>query len=100
MRIRRNDVYNTIINVSYFVLMFASSIFFPLDNSPSWLRVAAYANPLTWHTDILRYFTVGAGDRHRAAGVRRVRVFAAPSFIVGVRSPPAPRGEPRLSGAR
>lgn len=61
-KIRRNDTFNTIINVAYFVLMFISSMFYPLDAVPEWLRYLSYANPLTWHTDILRYLTIGIGD--------------------------------------
>lgn len=62
LRIRRNDYFNALLNVLYFVLMFASSLFFPLDHSPAWLKAIAYANPLTWHADILRYLTIGAGS--------------------------------------
>ena len=61
-RVRRNDTFNTILNVAYFVLMFVSSMFYPLDSVPSWLSTAAMFNPLSWHTDALRYFTVGIGD--------------------------------------
>jgi ABC-2 type transport system permease protein len=60
LRIRRNDMFNTFINLAYFVLMFASSIFYPLEGMPGWLRVTALLNPLTWHTDVLRFATVGA----------------------------------------
>jgi len=60
LRIKRNDMFNTFINLAYFVLMFASSIFYPLDGMPGWLRVTASLNPLTWHTDVLRFATVGA----------------------------------------
>ncbi len=60
LRIRRNDMFNTFINLAYFVLMFASSIFYPLEGMPGWLRVSALLNPLTWHTDVLRFATVGA----------------------------------------
>ena len=31
LRIHRNDMFNTFINVVYFVMMFASSLFYPLD---------------------------------------------------------------------
>jgi ABC-2 type transport system permease protein len=62
LRIRRNDMFNTFINVAYFVLMFASSMFYPLDAMPSWLKVVSSVNPLTWHTDVLRYTTVGIGS--------------------------------------
>lgn len=61
LRIRRNDVFNTFINVAYFVLMFASSLFYPTDAFPTWLRVISYCNPLTWHTDVLRFTTIGIG---------------------------------------
>ena len=61
-RIRRNDTFNTLINVTYFVLMFVSSMFYPLDAVPVWLRYLSYANPLTWHTDVLRYLTIGIGN--------------------------------------
>ncbi len=85
LRIKRNDFYNTVINVCYFVLMFASSVFFPLDNSPAWLRVAALLNPLTWHTDTLRFLSIGVGEIHRiwiesAAFI----LFALISFAGGV----------------
>ncbi|HWP82373.1 MAG TPA: ABC transporter permease [Bacteroidota bacterium] len=60
--IRRNDVFNTVINAAYFVLIFLSSMFYPLDMAPSWLKFSSYANPLTWHTDVLRFLTIGIGD--------------------------------------
>jgi len=59
--IRRNDMFNTFINVAYFLFMFASSLFYPAEALPSWLRVLAIGNPFTWHTDILRYLTIGVG---------------------------------------
>lgn len=62
LRIRRNDMFNTFINVAYFVLMFASSMFYPLDQLPGWLRAISLVNPMTWHTDALRYATIGVGD--------------------------------------
>jgi hypothetical protein len=48
LRIRRNDMFQTVINVLYFVLLFASNMFYPLAPLPSWLRAAAAANPITW----------------------------------------------------
>jgi ABC-type multidrug transport system permease subunit len=60
--IRRNDAFNTVTSVFYFVLLFASSMFYPLEPLPPALRVAAYANPITWQVDVLRYATAGLGD--------------------------------------
>jgi ABC-2 type transport system permease protein len=62
LRIRRNDMFNTVLNLFYFVFMFASTMFYPLDGMPGWLRVLSLLNPLTWHTDVLRYLTIGAGS--------------------------------------
>lgn len=61
-RIHRNDTFNTFINVIYFILMFVSSMFYPLDSVPQWLKYTALINPVTWHTDVLRYVTIGLGD--------------------------------------
>jgi ABC-2 type transport system permease protein len=61
LRIRRNDMFNTFINVAYFVFMFASSMFYPVEALPRWLQIAAKLNPLTWHTNALRYATIGVG---------------------------------------
>ena len=60
--IRRNDTFNLVINMAYFVLMFISSVFYPLDSVPAWLRIVASANPLSWHADLLRFLTLGSGD--------------------------------------
>lgn len=62
LRIARSDVYNTALNIAYFVLMFASSMFYPVDSMPAWLKYISLVNPLTWHTDALRYTTIGVGN--------------------------------------
>ena len=62
LRIRRNDAFNTVTSIFYFVFLFASSMFYPLDPLPPAFRAVAYANPITWHVDVLRYATVGLGD--------------------------------------
>jgi ABC-2 type transport system permease protein len=62
LRIRRNDIFNTVTSIFYFVFLFASSMFYPLEPLPDWLRWAALANPTTWQVDVLRYGTIGMGD--------------------------------------
>ena len=61
LRIRRNDAFNTVTSIFYFVFLFASSMFYPLDPLPTWFRMLGLANPITWHVDVLRYLTVGIG---------------------------------------
>jgi ABC-2 type transport system permease protein len=60
--IRRNDAFNTVTSIFYFVFLFASSMFYPLEPLPAAFRAVAYANPITWHVDVLRYATVGMGE--------------------------------------
>ena len=62
LQIRRNDAFNTVSSIFYFVFLFASSMFYPLEPLPAGFRQVAYANPITWQVDLLRYATVGAGD--------------------------------------
>ena len=60
--IRRNDAFNTVTSIFYFVFLFASSMFYPLEPLPFAFQAAAYANPITWQVDVLRYLTIGVGD--------------------------------------
>ena len=62
LRIRRNDAFNTVTSIFYFVFLFASSMFYPLEPLPAGFRQIAMANPITWQVDLLRYSTVGSGD--------------------------------------
>lgn len=61
LKIRRNDAFNTVTSVFYFVFLFASSMFYPLDPLPRALKLIGYANPITWQVDIFRYATLGLG---------------------------------------
>ncbi|MCW5889883.1 MAG: ABC transporter permease [bacterium] len=61
LRIRRNDAFNTVTSIFYFVFLFASSMFYPLEPLPAWFQAVALANPITWHVDVLRFATIGIG---------------------------------------
>ncbi len=62
LKIRRNDAFNTVTSIFYFVFLFASSMFYPVDPLPAVFRAAAWANPITWQVDVLRYATIGLGS--------------------------------------
>src|SRR5450432_2234694 len=64
LRIRRNDIFNGLTSVLYFVFLLASSLFYPIDPLPRGFRLAALANPITWEVDLLRYGTIGYGQPH------------------------------------
>jgi ABC-2 type transport system permease protein len=87
LRIRRNDAFNTITSVFYFVFLFASSMFYPLDPLPKALRTAALANPITWQIDVLRYATIGMGEsRTVAIEATAFMCFTLACFAYAIRS--------------
>src|SRR5687768_15428472 len=67
LMIRRNDAFNTVTSIFYFVFLFASSMFYPLEPLPAAFRATALANPITWHVDVMRFATIGSGDPARIA---------------------------------
>ena len=87
LRIRANDAFNTVTSVFYFVFLFASSMFYPLDPLPRMFRMAALANPITWQIDVLRYATIGIGDgRAMLIESAAFLVFTAISFAAAIRA--------------
>jgi ABC-2 type transport system permease protein len=87
LRIRRNDAFNTVNSIFYFVFLFASSMFYPLEPLPRWFRVAGYANPITWHVDVLRYLTVGIGQQAWiVVEAAAFALFVLAGFAVAIRS--------------
>ena len=85
LAIRRNDAFNTVTSIFYFVFLFASSMFYPLDPLPRGFRLVAYANPITWQVDVLRYATIGLGDAWTIAWESTAFVgFTLVSFVLAV----------------
>ena len=67
LAIRRNDAFNTVTSIFYFVFLFASSMFYPIDPLPVAFRAVALVNPITWHVDVMRFATIGLGDPRSVA---------------------------------
>lgn len=40
--------------MAYIILMFLSTMFYPIDQLPTWFRTLAWLNPMTWQVDVLR----------------------------------------------
>jgi ABC-2 type transport system permease protein len=58
--IKSNEAFNVILNVMLTPLMFLSSVYYPLENSPRVIQVVSMANPLTYTADMLRAGLLGA----------------------------------------
>src|SRR5688572_16990413 len=59
LRARGFNAYHTTTSTLYLVLMFVSNLFYPTETLPVWIRWLAWANPITWQTDVLRHLTYG-----------------------------------------
>ena len=87
LKIRRNDIFNSVTSVFYFVFLFASSMFYPLDPLPRWFRIVGFANPITWQVDLLRYGSIGLGNpRQLVFEAVAFTIFVLASFGYAVRS--------------
>ncbi len=53
-RIQSMQGFHLLMNLALFPLLFFSGAFFPIDGLPLWLRVMAYANPLTYAVDAMQ----------------------------------------------
>jgi ABC-type multidrug transport system permease subunit len=87
LKIRRNDVFNSVTSALYFVFLFFSSMFYPLDPLPAFLRRIALANPLTWEIDLMRYGSIGLGHpRQLVVEAAGFTLFAVACFAYAVHS--------------
>lgn len=62
IKLARMDAFNTVLSATYILLMFLSSMFYPLSDLPIWFRIPAYLNPMTWQVDLLRFSLLGVGS--------------------------------------
>jgi ABC-2 type transport system permease protein len=61
IRLQRMDSFNTVMSAAYIILMFISTMFYPITDLPGWFRRAAQLNPMTWQVDLLRFSLLGTG---------------------------------------
>jgi ABC-2 type transport system permease protein len=59
IRLQRMDSFNTLSSAAYIILMFMSTLFYPLQDLPAWFRAIAIVNPMTWQVDVLRWTMLG-----------------------------------------
>jgi ABC-2 type transport system permease protein len=62
VKLSRMDAFNTCTSAAYILLMFLSTMFYPMELLPVWFRVLAWMNPMTWQVDVLRFSLLGAGS--------------------------------------
>lgn len=62
VRLARMDAFNTLTSAGYIILMFLSTMFYPIDQLPVWFRSLAWLNPMTWQVDVIRFSLLGIGS--------------------------------------
>ncbi|MEO8541450.1 MAG: ABC transporter permease [bacterium] len=61
-RIQTMQGFHLLMNLALFPLLFFSGAFFPIHDLPTWLRILAFVNPLTYAVDALELATYANGD--------------------------------------
>ncbi|HVL34367.1 MAG TPA: ABC transporter permease [Burkholderiales bacterium] len=85
--VRRMDSFNAVTSAAYVLLMFFSSMFYPLGGMPDWFRWIASANPMTWQVDLLRWSVLGLGAPARLLGeAAALALFTAAGLGFAVRA--------------
>lgn len=79
VRMNRMDDFNTFTSACYILLMFLSTMFYPIHDLPVWFKCVARMNPMTWQVDLLRFSTLGIGE----PGLVMVQTLAFCAFSVG-----------------
>jgi len=81
LNLRGFNAYHTTTSALYLVLMFVSNLFYPTQQLPAAVRWLAWANPVTWQTDLLRYYTYPAARvPHLALETGAFMVFVLVTF--------------------
>jgi ABC-2 type transport system permease protein len=76
VRLRRMDSFNTLSSAAYIILMFISTLFYPVQELPAWFRGIAMLNPMTWQVDMLRFSMLGLTTPYMLVEVGGFLVFS------------------------
>lgn len=87
LRLRGFNAYHTTTSAAYLLLMFVSNLFYPVERLPESVQWLAWANPITWQVDLMRWASYGAGETSqlRIEGAAFV-LFVAAAFWLANRS--------------
>ena len=83
-RLRRLESFRMLAALVTIPLYLFSGIFYPLSTLPPWVRLPAYANPMTYGADLLRYGLLGAHDLPVALSVGMLTLLSLVAVAVGV----------------
>jgi ABC-2 type transport system permease protein len=86
LKVKTQDEFNSMYYLVMTPLMFISSVYYPLEKTPFIIKAISSINPLTWATDISRFFLLGLPDRHLTSKIILYLFFVIISYILARRS--------------
>lgn len=76
LRLQTQDEFNVLYYLVMTPVIYLSSIYYPVSEFPLPLKIISLCNPLTWSTDVSRYFLLGIeGEYLLAEGIATVTFF-------------------------
>ena len=86
LRLQTQDEFNVLYYLIMTPVTYLSSIYYPISEFPLPLKIISLINPLTWSTDVSRYFLLGMEGKYLLAeGIATVLFFLV-SLTVCIRS--------------
>jgi ABC-2 type transport system permease protein len=84
--VKTDQVLNVVFNIIMPPLLFLSSIFYPLETVPAFIRALALANPLTYAADMFRFGLLGLQTSYLGYEVLLLVVESAAMFLLATKS--------------
>jgi ABC-2 type transport system permease protein len=82
--LRSSETFQVVSTFAFFIFLFISTVFFPAESAPIWIRTVSYLNPLTYSTDVFRAGLFGALTPFNLLELGVLSVEAAAMFAVAV----------------
>ncbi len=85
LRLKTQDGFNTVYYLIMTPLLYTSSIYYPVDNMPTIIKYISVINPLTWLTDIGRYYLLNLETTYLSYKIIGLLIFTVISFLLAAR---------------
>ena len=82
VKLKTQDAFNTVYFLIMTPIIFTSSIYYPIEKMPSALKIFGYLNPLSWLTDIGRYFYLDIPTNQLSVKLIGLILLLIVSFII------------------
>ncbi len=85
LRLKTQDGFNTVYYLIMTPLLYTSSIYYPVDSMPVIIKYISIINPLTWLTDVGRFYLLNLETAYLSYKIIGLLVFTGISFLLAAR---------------